>query len=64
MEELIAQLQGKLKVLSFTAVKTDAIIAKDDVAVSERQRSSLTTMIKAVNTAKAAIEELKFKKGE
>ena len=36
---------------------------KDDVEVSERQRSSIT-MIKAVNTVKEAIEEQKVNKGE
>ena len=46
-----------------TAAKTDAVITKDDVEVSERQRSSIT-MIKAVNTVKEAIEEQKVNKGE
>ena len=64
MEELIAQLQGKVKVLAFTASKTDAVLAKDDVEVSERQRCSITKMIKAVIEAKEGIEELKFSEGE
>lgn len=44
--------------------KTDAVIAKDDIEVSDRQRSSLTTMINAVTAAKEAIEEHKFIKGD
>ena len=64
MDVLSAQLQGKLKVLSFTLAKTDAVIAKNDVDVSDRQRSSLATMIKAVTTAKETIEEHKFEKGD
>lgn len=35
-----------------------------DVEVSDRQRSSLATMIKAVATAKETIEEHKFEKGD
>ena len=64
MEELIAQLQAKVKVLAFTASKTDAVLAKDDVEVSERQRCSITKMIKAVIEAKEGIEALKFSEGE
>ena len=64
MDDLIAHLQGKLKVLAFTFAKTDSVIAKDDAEISERQRNSLTTMINAVTAAKEIIEEQKFLKGE
>ena len=37
MDDLIAQLQGKLKVLAFTFTKTDSIIAEDDTEISERR---------------------------
>ena len=50
--------------LTFTASKTDAFLAKDDVEVSERQRCSITKMIKAVIEAKEGIEELKLSESE
>ena len=62
MDELIAQLQGKLKVFALTFAKTDTIIAKDDAEISKRQRNSLTTMVNPVTAAKEGIEEQKFLK--
>ncbi|CAB4005125.1 Hypothetical predicted protein [Paramuricea clavata] len=59
MEEQIAKLQTKLKLLNFTAKKTDSTIAKADIEVSERLRSS----IKSVSDVKETIEEQKFKSG-
>ena len=63
MEEQIAKLQTKLKLLDFTAKKTDSTIAKADIDVSERLCSSIKTMIKGVNDIKELIEEHKFNSG-
>ena len=63
MEEQIAKLQTKLKLLNFTAKKTDSTIAKADIEVSERLCSSIKAMIKAVSDVKETIEEQKFKSG-
>ena len=63
MEEQIAKLQTKLKLLNFTAKKTDSTIAKADIEVSERLCSSIKAIIKAVSDVKETIEEQKFKSG-
>ena len=63
MEEQIAKVQTKLKLLNFTAKKTDSTIAKVDIEVSERLCSSIKGMIKAVSDVKETIEEQKFKSG-
>ena len=63
MEEQIAKLQTKLKLLNFTAKKTDSTIAKADIEVSERLCSSIKAMIKAVSNVKETIEAQKFKSG-
>ena len=57
MEEQIAKLQTKLKLLNFRAKKTDSTIAKADIAVSERLCSSIKGMIKVVSDVKETIEE-------
>ena len=57
-------MKGKLRALSFTLKKTNNIIAKEDEEVAERQKSSITVAIKAVNNLKEQIEEQKFAKGE
>ena len=62
-EELIEQLKVKLKLLAFTAAKTDSTIAKADVEVSDRLCSSIKNIIKGVSDVKEAIEESKFKSG-
>jgi hypothetical protein len=63
MEEQIAKLQTKLKLLNFTAKKTDSTIAKADIEVSGRLSLSIKSMIKAVSDVKETIEEQKFKSG-
>ena len=64
MESQIADLNGKIKTLSFRVKKTDEVLKKDDLKASERHRTSLETMVTAVNTLKESIEEKKFVNGE
>ena len=64
METQIADLNGKMKALSFRVKKTDEVLKKDDLKASERHRTSLETMVTAVNTLKESIEEKKFVNGE
>ena len=64
METQIADLNGKIKTLSFRLKKTDEILKKDDRKASERHRTSLETMVTAVNALKESIEEKKFVNGE
>ena len=45
-EKLIKQLKVKLKLLAFTAAKTDSTIAKVDVEVSDRLCSSIKNTLK------------------
>ena len=64
METQIADLNGKIKTLSFRVKKTDEVLKKDDLKASERHRTLLKTMVTAVNTSKESIEEKKFVNGE
>ena len=64
METKIADLNGKIKTLSFRLKKTDEVLKKDDRKASERHRTSLETMVTAVNALKESIEEKKFVNGE
>lgn len=63
MEKEMAEITSKLKALRVTLKKTNEILAEDR-EVTERQHTSITTMIKAVNTLKRHIEEGKFASGE
>ena len=58
------EITAKLKALGFTLNKTDGVIAKENEEVSERQKTSITTMIKVVNNLKESIEEQMFAKGQ
>ena len=64
MEKKLAELTGKLKALSFTLGKTEDVIAKENREVTERQGTSITTMIRAVNNLKELILEQKFAEGQ
>ena len=64
MEKKLAELTGKLKTLSFTLGKTEDVIAKENREVTERQGTSITTMIRAVNNLKEFILEQKFAEGQ
>ena len=64
METQIADLNGKIKTLTFRLKKTDEVLKKDDRKASERHRTSLETMVTAVNALKESIEEKKFVNGE
>ena len=57
-------LAGKLKTSNFTLNKTEEIISKHNREASERQQTSILTKIRAVNSTKDEIEELKFINGE
>ena len=63
MDEQIAKLQTKLKLLTFTVKKTDSTLAKSDIEVSERLCASIKAMIKGVDDVKEVIEEHKFNEG-
>ena len=60
MKTQIADLNWKIKTLSFRVKKTDEVLKKDDLKASERHRTSPETMVTAVNTLKESIEEKKF----
>ena len=60
IETQIADLNGKIKTLSFRAEKTGKVLKKDGQKASERHRTSLETMVTAVNTLNKPIEEKKF----
>ena len=64
MKTQIANFNGKTKTISFRVKKTDEALKKDDRKASERHRTSLETMVTAVNTLKESIEEKKFINGE
>ena len=64
MEEKIAELTGKLKTLKFVLGKTDKIIAGGNPDVLECQELSIANKVKAVNSLKDEIVELKFVKEE
>ena len=67
METQIADLNGKMKkkkTFSFRLKKTHELLKKDDRKASERDRTSLETMVTAVNTLKESIEEKKLVNGE
>ena len=53
MEKKLAELTGKLKTLSFTLGKTEDVIAKENREVTERQGTSITTMIRAVKMTRS-----------
>ena len=57
MEKQIADLNGKIKTLSFRVKKSVEVVKKHDRVASERHKKSLETMITAVNTLKESIEE-------
>ena len=59
-----AELNGKLKALSFRINKTDKLINKADKQALEIQRTSIATISSIVNRLKETIEEKKFAKGE
>ena len=62
MEEKIAELTGKLKTLKFVLGKTDEIIAGGNPDALECQELSIANKVKAVNSLKDEIVELKFVK--
>ena len=64
MEKQIAELNGKIKTLASGVNKTDEILQKDDRVALERHKTSLESMVTAVNDLKESIEEKKFSKGE
>ena len=53
-----------LRALGFTLKKTEAILAKEDEEVSNRQKASITKIVMAISDLKQAIEESKFTAGE
>ena len=57
MEKQIADLNGKIKTLSFRVKKSVEVVKKHDRVASERHKKSLETMITAVNTLKESIKE-------
>ena len=63
MEKQIAELKGKIKILAFRVNKIDEILQKDDRVALERHKTSLESMVTAVNDLKESIEE-KFSKGK
>ena len=64
MEKELAELNAKIKTLSFRVKKTNEILQKDDRAELERHRASLESVVTAVATLKESLEEKKFAKGE
>ena len=57
MEKQIAELNGKIKTLALRVNKTDEILRKDDRVALERHKTSLESMVTAVNDLKEYIEE-------
>ena len=64
MEKELAELNAKIKTLSFRVKKTSEILQKDDRAALERHRASLESVVTAVVTLKESLEEKKFAQGE
>ena len=64
MEKAIAELNSKIKTLSFRLGKTDEIIEKSDEEALKRHKTSITNITSMVDTLKEAVEEKKIAKGE
>ena len=56
--------EWKNKNTQLSTKKADEVLKKDDRKASERHRTSLETMVTAVNTLKESIEEKKLVNGE
>ena len=63
-EKQITELKNKIKTLKFRLSKTDDIVAKRDRQALQRQRTSITNIVCAVDSLKSVIEEKKFAKGD
>ena len=59
-----ADLQAKLKLLTFTRDKTQAIIEGSNTLAMDRQLKALSTLVDEVKTLRRSVEQNKFKKGD
>ena len=64
MEDIIKEMETKMKLLQFTHGKTQGIVAKANVEGMERQRYALRAMVKEVDAHKIQIEQAKFHSGD
>ena len=60
MGKAIAELNSKIKTLSFRLGKTDEIIEKSDEEALKRHKTSITNITSMVDTLKEAVEGKKF----
>ena len=63
-EKQITELDTKVKMRFFKLNQTNEIVEKRERQSLERHQSSITGIVSAVDTLKAAVEEKKFTKGE
>jgi len=63
-EKQITELDTKVKMLYFKLNQTYEIKEKRERQSLERHQSSITSIVSAMDTLKAAVEEKKFTKGE
>ena len=59
-----ADLQAKLKLLTFTRDKTKAIVEGSNTLAMDRQLKALSTLVDEVETLRRSVEQNKFKKGD
>ncbi|XP_022797625.1 uncharacterized protein LOC111335895 [Stylophora pistillata] len=64
MRKEMTELDNKIKLLKLKITRTDEIILKRDRQALERPRSSITSIVSAVDELKLTIEEGKISKGE
>lgn len=64
MEDLIKEMETKMKLLQFTHAKTQGIVAKANVEGMEWQRDALRAMLKEVEAHKKQVEQAKFHSGD
>ena len=59
-----ADLEAKLKFLTFTRDKTGSIIEGSNTLAMDRQLKALNALVDEVDTLRRSVEQNKFKKGE
>ena len=64
LKKQLAELDVKLKALTFRAKRSDEVIEKGEKTAVERQKESIVAIVSTINILKGNIEEAKFGQGE